>query len=267
MNAPRLIDELETDCRKGFTLVELLVVIAVISVLTAILLPALGKVRQLGQRTSCQGNLKQTTLAWFLYFDDHDGKTLQQRNADVAFAGWEGLLLSAGLARPLNPHLSLPLVCTSESQARIVKCPADAGRTERYKVPIYASHGNSYRTNIWLVGPDQTNMMTRNEELTNALNGRYLRNLNIRETDNPSRLLLMGDHHWVDQWWDPLPDDADAARQEIKKKEWHGTPLHFNVTFMDGHVAFIKIPQEQYHTDDYTVIPSQALYHLSHISE
>jgi len=246
---------------RGFTLIELLVVIAVLSLLLSILLPALVKVRELSKRTVCQSNLRQIAQAWLMYFDDYNGKTYQGLNADVDFAGWKGLLIPDNL-RPLNKYLSLPLVPESEHQARVVRCPADMGKTEKYGLPIYTTHGTSYRTNIWLIGPDQANSLARNEELTNALNEHYLHNLNIRDTDNPSRLLLMGDHHWVDQWWDSLPDDPEEAKKEIEKKEWHGAPLYFNMAFVDGHVAFVRIPQGEYHTSDYTVIPFNELYYL-----
>jgi prepilin-type N-terminal cleavage/methylation domain-containing protein len=59
--------------REGFTLIELLVVIAVIALLMAILIPALGKARELARRAACQGNLRQLQIAWETYAAEHDG--------------------------------------------------------------------------------------------------------------------------------------------------------------------------------------------------
>jgi prepilin-type N-terminal cleavage/methylation domain-containing protein len=54
----------------GFTLVELLVVIAIIAMLLAILMPALGKVRQLAQRIMCSTNLAGLGKAMLTYSND-----------------------------------------------------------------------------------------------------------------------------------------------------------------------------------------------------
>ncbi len=59
--------------RKGYTLVEILVVLAVIAVLVAILLPVFSSARGKARTSACQSNLHQLGLALQMYADDHDG--------------------------------------------------------------------------------------------------------------------------------------------------------------------------------------------------
>ena len=59
--------------RRGFTLVELLVVIGIIALLISILLPSLNRARASAQNVVCLSNLRQVGTGLFLYADGHDG--------------------------------------------------------------------------------------------------------------------------------------------------------------------------------------------------
>lgn len=59
--------------RRGFTLVELMVVMAIFTILAAILLPAFSRAREAGRRATCVNNLKQMGNALKMYADDSNG--------------------------------------------------------------------------------------------------------------------------------------------------------------------------------------------------
>jgi prepilin-type N-terminal cleavage/methylation domain-containing protein len=56
--------------KRAFTVIELLVVVAIMGILAALLLPVLSKTKENGRRTACINNLRQVNLAIRLYADD-----------------------------------------------------------------------------------------------------------------------------------------------------------------------------------------------------
>ncbi len=81
---------------RTFTLIELLIVIAIISILASMLLPALKNARETGLRSSCKNNMKQIFLACDAYAADNNGYvpgvTPYPPNP-AASIGWAGTLV------------------------------------------------------------------------------------------------------------------------------------------------------------------------------
>lgn len=72
---------------KGFTLVELLVVISIIALLMSILMPALSRARELGKRAVCLNNLKSLAVIWMMYADDNDGRLVNAMTSPLRKIG------------------------------------------------------------------------------------------------------------------------------------------------------------------------------------
>lgn len=87
--------------RNGFTLVELLTVIAIVGLLAAIVVPTVGSLRENARNTQCLNNLRQLGLATKLYANDH-GNRLPTLNFTYVSDLWPYLDAGEGEAPALS---------------------------------------------------------------------------------------------------------------------------------------------------------------------
>jgi prepilin-type processing-associated H-X9-DG protein/prepilin-type N-terminal cleavage/methylation domain-containing protein len=116
--------------KHAFTLVELLVVIGIISILVAMLLPALNKARQQATTVQCASNMKQIGTALFMYANQSQGRLPPAYMAFASGGGpyqyWQQSLCAQGfLPRDLWPPGGRP-----KSTPNVLVCPASTVLTD-----------------------------------------------------------------------------------------------------------------------------------------
>jgi len=120
--------------RDGFTLIDLLALIAIMAVLASLLLPALAKGGPNGQGLQCMNNLKQLTVAWSMYANDNNDRLVATIGPQELVLGGAPNWMTGSLDfNPANLSnwdtnrdiIKSPLWSYAEKQAGLLKCPAD----------------------------------------------------------------------------------------------------------------------------------------------
>lgn len=125
--------------RRALTLVELLVVVAVIALLAAVLMPVLSKARESARKSVCQTNLRQIGVAFNLYTSDHDG--FYPCNGDPNLwmgRNWRVVIqpyLPGSPMQSLPPGYSQPLTV---QHSDVLLCPSDERAVQVWERTSYA---------------------------------------------------------------------------------------------------------------------------------
>lgn len=255
----------------GFTVVELLVVLAIIGMLVALLLPAVQNARETARRTTCANNLSQLAKA----FAVHDSEKqmlppLRRRFPDASsttdppvswlvpifpFIGRQDIydkMLDSGAAWVLTPG--------NEPGLPNIICPSDVAPHSGYNFKLRISFAaNGGRPNSTGTPYDHTANGALDDWV--AAGGRPARKMaisNINSADGASQTLLLtevtnlgdwslstNEYDYAFLWTDPMTQLGFNKDREMPNDVDHARPCSyhrgvFNAAFADGHTQTIN---------------------------
>lgn len=209
---------------KGFTLIEILVVVAIIALLAAIMFPVFARARENARKSSCLSNLKQISLGWMMYTQDYDEMApiadYYSADGNIEY-GWDFTLnylngaTSPGL---LNPYIK---------NGQINNCPSFYGNTNGRPYTGYAYNtsyiGGEYD---WTAGKfrDSASLAQIEDPVDTAIfaDAAYW----ATDFSDPSKQYIAG----LNYLRSPLGDTYKAGTVDFRH---NGTA---NVAYADGHV-------------------------------
>ncbi len=209
---------------EGFTLVELLVVIAVAAMLAALLLPVLGRSKGEAQAAKCTSNLRQFSLSAQMYWEDNSGWTFSyggvaSSNGAVYWFGWIGN--GAVETRGFDPAMGALYAYMGSG---VDLCPSFDYASPQFKLKA-ATPTCDYGYNWYLSPPNQGP-------------------LNMKTVHQPASLALLADAAQVNTFeapasvnnpmfeeWYYINDDATEPNGQFR----HGRRA--NAVFCDGHAG------------------------------
>ncbi|MBK7998154.1 MAG: prepilin-type N-terminal cleavage/methylation domain-containing protein [Verrucomicrobia bacterium] len=221
MNSPAPLARRRTT--RAFSLVELLVVIAVVGILGALLLPALSQGKAAARRIQCIDNLRQLGLATQMYWDENEDFTFRYQigatnGGRLYWFGW--IKPGAEGQREFDPTQGALYPFLQSSGVEI--CPSLDYNNALYKYKARgAAYGYGYNLNL-----GETS-------------------INTSRISQPSETVLMADAAQVNDFQAPASPDSPMLEEfyYVDADDGGGYPnAHFrhqkqaNVLFADGHV-------------------------------
>ncbi|MFC1582553.1 type II secretion system protein [Planctomycetota bacterium] len=209
--------------RQGFTLVELLVCIAIIMLLIALLMPLIGAMRDNAKRVVCTSNLRQLSILWLAYIQDFGGSFPTKGNSVQTYHDIWG---KRGVEYGTPAERRLFGIVFPNVDVKIYQCPADSGAVAAgwpwNRLPTVHHHlGYSYMFNT---------------SASNNNDAQGLFRKKVGSIRNPSMVVAAGDYSFSCAYF--------VGRNPFHYAYWHHRrELGWgNVLFVDGSVQYKKIP-------------------------
>jgi len=195
----------------AFTLVELLVVVAILSVLAALLLPVLARTREAAKRTSCLNNLRQIGMAFEMYLLENR-ETYPAAQDPVSTSPYYWLWMGRGWRKLIEEYVP------RGGESGVFWCPSDPRSEKQYDSTSYAYSMAFYHS------PEQINSLsTTQDTYMNPLPTILQKASNVL---HPTRKVLVG------EWY------ANHTAFSTDRG-WFGKGGKRLYLFADGHVEYL----------------------------
>lgn len=280
--------------KRAFTLIELLLVIAIIAVLLAILLPSLSAARETANIAYCMSNLGQITKVSEMYMDDENRRTQPwyldtshissqiQVVSEYVYGGYQHTRQNPDFPdsdtyhvptrlRPYNKYIAPGFHGRSPIKAYL--CPSD----KTYYTPLVGGeqpdqnqygafsswqvNGNSYAINwYWLEGPPWYGEQSYYGSLASfSLAGEQLLNAKVGGEAAKFVMFMESGLNMFAYEMRPRSGLFGPSLIQWQIEGWHRKFSSFSVGFLDGHAEFHYFDTRYADGDTYTLWPT---YHF-----
>ena len=241
--------------RHAFTLVELLIVIAIIVILASILFPLFARARENARRSSCQSNLKQIVLAEMQYTQDYDERFTGglTRLLPIGTAGLCGS--GSGDYNPwgysLQPYIKNNQVFLCPSAGK----PSGTYNCNFYKYVSYGWNNQALGWDLSATGgskklsqvetPAEVIMFA--EDLGDPTSNGTYPNAGYYLVYKPSYFTTnyppdAGTPNWWETGYSKIPNTPGSNLREafarVSQRHFEGS----NIAYVDGHVKYAALP-------------------------